>query len=123
MEWKIDQSQENFGLSAEVSFNLADNDRPRKLLVSPNFTMYKNVSVEIICEGATATSGLVTIHETNNNQGGTAGNYTTSSTVTLGANTANYTKVNDILSRYVALEFPATVGVDGKITVRLVAKQ
>lgn len=122
MEWKLDQAQDNHGMIAERTFNLAE-EKPRKFLISPNFLRYTNISVEIVCEGATATSGNVTIHETNNSQGGNNGNYTTASVVALGVNSETYTKVNDILSRYIALEFPGTVGVVGKITVRIVGKQ
>lgn len=119
--WQIDHAQDNQGMMAEISYNLAT-EKPNKVLISPAFLFYKTCSVEVQCIGCTGTSGDVTLFETNNQQGSTTGSYTTGVTVALGVDSQNYSKVLNMAARHLALEFPSTLGILGKLIIRIVGK-
>jgi hypothetical protein len=122
MNWKLDQSSDNHAAVIERTFDLA-NERPGKYLSTPSdFLRYTLFSVEVVCVECTGTSGNVTIHETNLPNGQGDGVYTTGVTVATGVNSSTYSKVTNILSNYLAVEFPATLGTVGHLTIRIVGK-
>ena len=122
MEWTYDHSKDSEGSAHRITFDLATN-KPSKTLMPKqhNFLQYKNVSVEIICEGCTGTSGDVKLQESNDKG---SHQYDTTLTVALGVTTANYTKVLDMLATDIVLDFStATLGSVGKMIITITGKE
>lgn len=122
MNWKLDHSANLRGVSATITFDLSKETPPR-FLPTPDLLMATDCSVEVVCNTCTGTSGAIKIHETNNRNGASGGNYDTTLTVALGVTTSNYTKVANVLSQYLALEMPAgTVGSTGTLSITVIGK-
>lgn len=108
----------------KIEINLADKSNLQTILTSRSLRPFSKVTVEVICVGATGTSGSIKLKESMNTSGTPSYVLPTSPAVATGVTSNNISSYETLGAEFLVLDMEGvTFGAVGTMIIKILAKR